>query len=688
MADAQDSTENTWAATARLVKNEANGLGFSASRFPNFDRIIIEKMAGTTSRGLAVNLAALRQFLIPRNAVHMPMIAQAIGEEIARGRIDGDLASIEGVGAQQIYNHLLKLQQHGKSIFRKNPYAWELPPLEETPFSAANLSAAVPPENYGDSLQKMRSLDELLQESPDAQKIADPIAQSLEITEGLITTANKLRSLDTLEEQPRAQSVDEARIILRWLRNLQFADRDLEEFLDQGTPPAIVSKKDGLRKLSEIFTAHLLHLRSINKNVADNDAAIRNARDAIDSVALEVAEHTRMLLPDGSPEEARVNTLIDSLPESAKMRQNQSLEQLLDTMELGLQRMSGKNIELSPLDRLLAATVKIEVTVDGLKNPTAAEPTREESLAMAREALQRLNKLPFTGQTLAEFVQNGKAEDKAAFAQQLSEVAETYKNLLNEAILSNGDLPNDARIKQATDAVSSFSHGIKLMAAKEMPVSGASSMQISAEAASDPAEWKNMQTLTIERLLKSAGEALEKAIDQIAQQQAEERSEEQGQDAGAEAAQIASSKKRHSGESKQRSGRGARRQVKQQLDISADDQVLKQGRFSETKETRSTGSAPAASSKSSESKSSPSPKKSGSGGGMPGIKASDLKAIQQLGSSLRNVSNQLKDIGVTVTNVAVGEKITPGGKSRTQQVIDRELQKQQNPTKNGPGQRV
>jgi hypothetical protein len=490
--------------------------------------------------------------------------------------------------------------------------------------------------------------------------------ESVIISETIVKTANGLLSIDTLQEIPREESIEEARIILRWLRNMEFADRDLEEFLDNGTPAVVLSKKQNLQKLVQIFALQLRHKQSLNQALLA-DAAIRNARDAVGAIALEIAEHTRNLIPDGSPEEIKLNALIDSLPESTKMRQNQSVEQLIDTIELGLTRATQKIVERSPFERLSAMSAQLAATTKQLQSLDAMqEPAREESVELAREILRRLKNLSFSERPLEEFIQTGKPEDKAAFAQQMGEMAEMYKNLLNEAAQSNPDILTNETVRNATETINTFLHSVKLMAAKEMPSSLASTQRISAEAAENPAEWGNMHKQAIDRLLKAAEEAMEKAIEEISRQQEEQQAQDQGIDDAEEAIQHSDQakrkKKRRKGDSKPRSGKGGggkKSRKQQHQDNPITDYVLKQGRFNEDIKIAKANSELAP---------------------LPGLKASDMELIKQLGGSLRDFNNQ----GATIVNVAAGDKIAPDDKTVSQRVLEREQQQTQNPKGQGP----
>ena len=264
--------------------------------------------------------------------------------------------------------------------------------------------------------------------------------------------------------------------------------------------------------------------------------------------------------------------------------------------------------------------------------------------------------MPFGNQSLAEFIQHGRPEEKAAFAQQVDEVVGMYKNLLAEAAQTNPGILQEESIKNATDAVSGFAHSVKLMAAKEMPNSIASAQQIGAEAARDPSQWGDMHKHTVNRLLKSAEGGLEKAIEEVAQQQ-----EDQDQDVGQEAAEQAMQqvdqgkrKKRRRKESKSRaSGKGGKKSRKVQQALTADDAVLNQGIFAVgAKPSKSTVQSPPA---------------------MTGLKESDIAAIKELGGALRGFN----DLSATLATVSTGDKIVPDDKTLSQRLSDREQQQPQ-----------
>src|SRR5262249_52408798 len=155
---------------------------------------------------------------------------------------------------------------------------------------------------------------------------------------------------------------------------------------------------------------------------------------------------------------------------AADQRVAQPFSQLLDTMELGMERAAGRQVgELTPVERLIAMGDRVQNAAYKLRDIERMEPpAREESVELAREILRRL-RVQFSDRPVEEFIGATRPEDKAAFAQQAAEFAELYRNLIAEVAQTNPRVMEDPRIKQASDAIGQMVHIIKLMAAKEIP---------------------------------------------------------------------------------------------------------------------------------------------------------------------------------------------------------------------------
>jgi hypothetical protein len=190
--------ENTWAAHARLVREDRTDLHFDPAKYPYFDAIIaqscgIEGLYNPAHQdykqyeGLRTNLEVLRNDLFgfyvkdgtfdPGDEQHLPnltSIAKTLGDglrndtglrRVFTNSFSRDVANVEGVGAAEMYKYLLERQdRHGplsllfaniKSQFGIETRDWGLPPIEETPFSPENLSKPAPHQGVFYSEQEL-----------------------------------------------------------------------------------------------------------------------------------------------------------------------------------------------------------------------------------------------------------------------------------------------------------------------------------------------------------------------------------------------------------------------------------------------------------------------------------------------------------------------------------------------------
>ena len=535
-----------------------------------------------------------------------------------------------------------------------------------------------------DSEDILRRVKDQVQESllpPKPEGPPDLDDQQIILSENVIYTVGALSSIDGLPQPTRDESVEEARKILRWLRNMEFVDRDVEQWLDNSTPKVVVAKKQALQKLIQIIAVHIHHAKLRNAELQD-DTRLENAADAIRAMALTIAEHTFNLLRDNHPKLVELEALIDAMPETALMRQSQSLAHLLDVIELGMERATGQEVsDLSAAFRLQELGKELKQTAFQLQSVETLEaPTREESIDLARDILKKMQHMSFGGMTVKELIETGNLEEKVAFAKQFAEMADMYRNLLSETAALNPNILQDHRVQQANDAVEQFAHSVHLMAAKEIPSSVAAAQQISAEVTRAPEEWGKLNDRTVDRLIKSAEGGLEKAIEEAAEQQEHQQDDEQAQEMAENALQQADQKRRKKkrrGDTKSRSGKGGKKQRKQNMDMSADDYVLKEGRFTVDAQNARVVSSIAAPIV-----------PSAPTVAMPGVKMEDMDAIRKLGGSLRDIGKQLKDLTGTVSTVSANDKIlpSPNEQSAAQRIIDTELQKPHNPRgTNGPG---
>jgi hypothetical protein len=550
----------SWIAHANLVKTDRAGLGFNPEKYIYFDKIIAERYKNPALtdpnhpdyakfEGLRTNLEVLRNDIYsiffkdgsfdPGDEWVLPDItgmAATIGDALNHDKwykrpflrsVSVDVANVEGIGARELYKHLLDSQdpEARNTSFRNKLMAvlnvpvrnWRLPPLEETPFSAEGLSAAPSPKDIGLDNIALPSLSQ-------GQDIGDMAAdKALRV----VSIARRLNDPQSLDVTTQENAIDEARTILRYLKNLKGTDQSVEEWISQGTPAEQQAKSEALSRLVEIY-AGALKSGDSKSNEIRHGMVTTSANEAAGTIALSVAGHTLDTLPDNH---ARIMTLEDALtdyPASWEHRQNHSTARLLEIIETGIEFSSRQNVsDKTSIDRLVEMANRIESNARKLQSVNSmAAPARMESVELAREILRKLKKLGLGGSSLDSLMKSSDSDTKADLAQQLAEMTEIYQNIVAEALEKNPDLFSDRRIREANDAVGQFSHTIKLMAAKEIPTSHAASQQISADIANMPEEWKSLNGRTVDRLTQAMEGGLERAVADLQTRQQEQQQQQ------------------------------------------------------------------------------------------------------------------------------------------------------------------
>jgi hypothetical protein len=652
--------KDTWAAHAELIKDQNQNLFFNPKKFPYFDKIIADKLdlpALTDPKhkdyakyeGLRTNLAVLRNDLVgmyvqdgtfdEEDWVHVPKIL-AIAESIADGlkndtwlrrpfapSLSMDVANVEATGGREIYKYLLErqtkpvgaleaLRSRFKELLGMTDLTWGLPPIENTPFSDAGLAAPPPPH------RECFTAEEL------AAACAKDNNRLLDLSDSAVRMADDVRSLETLKAPTRPTSAQEARKIFRFLRNLQFGDENVEDWMGAGTPAEQFAKADALHRLIEIYAGEL-HKTTFARPESFYNVVIDNASEAAGGFALGMTAHVGNVLPQESAVVARIDEDLKAMPDIWYDRSRQSVTRLLDTLEAGLIHTMGADVsDKSAADRLLEFSAHIRDTAQKLRRAEDMDsPAREESIELAREILRRLKDIKFNDMPIEELTRGGTTAHNAELAQKFDEMADTYRTLLAQAAQTNPDIINNPSVLEANEAVGQFAHAASLMAAKETPGNLAASQQIAAEIAAMPGEWKNLDDKTIGRLAEKMEGGLEEAAHEIEAQEKLRGDEEISMDDA------------HSGRRKRRRG-AASAQVaaagmrKVDRDLKADDRAIADAAMRAPRSASPVANRPGAQ-----------------------LRAEDMAAVKAaVKSSLRSSNEQMN---LAAVDVKPGDKIVP-----------------------------
>lgn len=476
----------------------------------------------------------------------------------------------------------------------------------------------------------------------------------------LLETAHKLQNPESLPVlATNDSSVEAARKTLRWLRNLQNISQDMESWLQIGSLTEQQTKAQWLQSLISIYAAQVKIAQLSNPDLL-NHFTIDHANHASGSVATSIAMHTLDILPEESPSIELLDNELDNILPQWDARQSQSVEQLIDAIESGITHLVNKPLgDRSPVDRLIEISNNIQEAVRQLYSiDTLEDPAREESIELAREILRRLKDLSFSDKNIEDAIDTGRPSEKLAFAQRISEMVGMYKNLLFEAMRSNPNIINDVRVKNANDAASDCSSGIKLLAAKEIPANSSSIQQISADL-EEVGGGKNLQNSSLNKLMNKMEGGLEQAAEEVSANKKKDKKTSVEAEKAAQAEKVR-----------------RRRRRRQQTAVIGNNVPQNVNNAAPQQEA-------APSSSKSETK------------GVGSLNKLDIAAVRQAGSSLRKSNKQANDmlvsntkgdkkdnVAVAISNVSSSTKIKPDDKGFSAR--ERDANNPNNPRNNRP----
>ncbi len=717
--------ENTWAAHSELVLDNKTDLAFNTDKFA-FDRIIANKLNipalvdrnhpdFAKYRGLRTNLEVLRNDIIGQylddgsfdrgDEYYVPIInsiAEVLGNALANdvwwkrpfvNYFSQNVANVEAVGAAEMYKFLLRQQDNPNSLQFLKPFIkgmrelagipdknWGILPLSRTPFSPEALSAPPPgfnksfaDNNSGNSIENANNINNAnnVNNANNQQEVISPEASLAIVANSskLIDVVNRfnmpMQAVNELSEEDKAISVEDGRTILRWLRNMQGTDKDVQDFISAGSPQEQEAKTTALSKLIKLY-AILLDKQPFMQNVPE----VQEGSAAAGGAAMMIAEYAITVLKDNESAKALLASAIDSQPEAHFERSHQSIDRIIEHIEKGLSHLAGKPLgERTAAERILEASARVSKHAYELRNSknsvdSMTTPRREESVELGREILRKLRNMTFSDKPITEVVDTGRPDDQANLAERIAEAVEIYRNVLAQAVAVDPSLINDQRIKEANDATGAAAHSLKLMAAKEIPNNIAQTQQISADVTQMPQEWKSLNDRAVDRLVKTMEGGLEAAVDSINQQEQDQQREEEMAQEAIDTALLNSDNARRKKRKRrsQRSGLGGKKQEKINRDIMADDRAAGQGRFRDDDEQKK-------------------PKGSGELKNALNLNEKDLEKIKSIGNKLQGIGNSAK--ALPTTNATNSLQIMPDDKTAAERAVEQALQSRRN-NRNSP----
>lgn len=353
---------NNFQSHLRLVKFGAQvDIHFDPDTYTYFDKVIAtaanrpdlfdpKHKDYAKHEDLRNNLAVLRNDIMgiymndgsfdPGDEKFVPLlvsVAQTIGEGIAnnKGPLSGvkpainlPLLEVEGEGAAHVYAFLVK-QQTGNGLLGnleaflrrlsgRPDHRWGLPSIEETPFSADKLYATAPQ-------------DELCGCPPHVVN-----AQCAGMAADQHAKARKQHNdVAVLSLDERNEALLHGHTILEWLKNIQFSDKSMSEWIE-------TSGESEVREKTEIISRAILMFDMLVD-------AIREHNPSQISPAVQEAEHARKCLqhslqlmaklekPVSLADTMQISSGVTQQPERWDELKDQTVDRLMETLKGGLE---------------------------------------------------------------------------------------------------------------------------------------------------------------------------------------------------------------------------------------------------------------------------------------------------------------------------------------------------------------
>jgi hypothetical protein len=171
----------------------------------------------------------------------------------------------------------------------------------------------------------------------DERTTADRMA---DVSTQLFAAANELRSVNTLKNPAREESVELAREILRRLNNLGHSDQTMKEMIDVAKPD---DQERFARGVGELVGSYHMLLREVAKTNPDimNDPRIKAANETVGGFAQGVGEMTVKNLPESSSKGLTIAAELAAAPVEWKGMRTATVGMLTATMDQGVEKVAA-----------------------------------------------------------------------------------------------------------------------------------------------------------------------------------------------------------------------------------------------------------------------------------------------------------------------------------------------------------
>ncbi|MCH2548214.1 MAG: hypothetical protein MK052_11490 [Alphaproteobacteria bacterium] len=386
--------ENTLQNQFHLIYDRSNALDFWPNQSPAFDGLVAQTFLDPAfSRPnhpkyfdyepLRDNVSTVRNFAMQAvlNGVDtaepdqysnaqrkLEQMGREIGVALQRdslfkrpgsASLDVSDASEPGVGTAEIYSLLVKKQNKGglikpiKELFGYNYSDWNLPDVEKSPFSKANVEAFclsdivdAKPDGPAPIIEEEPAQPVESQLNSTAMQQANYLSSAEKISMFGSSVAGAAFSLDRVKKLPapvRERSIELAREILDKMR-ITHSSSDRNEWLEMGSDNALI-ENESLEIIADIYADSFHAGVAADPSLAEKPE-IQQGNMALGKLAYMMKQQAGMKLVDeGQMDSAyAVMNELENMPEEWKNHEGESIETLLSQLQNGLE-MSYRTIQ-------------------------------------------------------------------------------------------------------------------------------------------------------------------------------------------------------------------------------------------------------------------------------------------------------------------------------------------------------
>ena len=244
--------------------------------------------------------------------------------------IDMEIANIEGEGAAYIYQYVHDRQVSNTMLGRawgairrvlgQPDNQWQLPDIELTAFSARGLNM-VPPADEATNLTPHELRQRAAQQAAELSEVIDP------------SDTHAIRDITSPE---RREAIKHGKVIIDWLKNIQFSDKSLQDFVDSGRPGEANQELDDMKMMVDAYY-HIMDTAIRHQPTLMDHENIQSANDALQAVEHSIELMAKLENPHSQEDAMDIGADIANQPEKWHELSKETVKRLMERLRAGLE---------------------------------------------------------------------------------------------------------------------------------------------------------------------------------------------------------------------------------------------------------------------------------------------------------------------------------------------------------------